>query len=367
MSTDYKTQINARKPEMETKVEEVIEKCVQFIVEKCGNGLEALVLVGSFSRGEGIVYPVNGKLKFLSDVEFWAVAKVSEFASLRVQRVGIEKEIEKHLKEQGVDVEVTVGITTKKHLQRFKPCIFTVETKRFGRVLWGDKNILDYLPIYLYEEINPIDGFILLNNRIVEQLILLNKINSEEAIYQYDIDRGYIQIVNSLLAFHRRYRSLRKQKKDEFSRLFAGMDYLKENASGLPTEVEHTFDYLNNSDGKALSKDEALSEWKELRNYFKEVWLYEAATLVGNKSYGLKELIKKFVSIPDFKSRIKGWVKVLVDKRCSILDARYSMRDLFRTSPQFLIYRQAVQAYFGNETDRAKIQRITQKWEIIVK
>ena len=60
---------------------------MKLIAGEWSDSLEALVLVGSFSRGEGITWQDNGRLRFLSDIEFWAVVEFNEFNELRVQRV----------------------------------------------------------------------------------------------------------------------------------------------------------------------------------------------------------------------------------------------------------------------------------------
>ena len=145
---------------------ELIVKYAEEITNKLKDNLEALILVGSFSRGEGI--------EGLSDIEYWAVVK--NIASVSMPDLKNEK--------------ITLNSTTRNHLSKLKPYIFAVEVKKFGKVLWGDKEVLDLIPNYDFKDIEPFDGFVLLNNRIVEQLILWNKIQEKKEVHAYDFDKG---------------------------------------------------------------------------------------------------------------------------------------------------------------------------------
>ena len=258
---------------------ELINKYAKEIAGKLGEGLEALILVGSFSRGEGV--------EGVSDIEFWAVMK----------------DLPKAEKPK-LDSNVSLGFTTRKHLKRLKPYIYTVEVKKFGKVLYGDKDILKLIPDYSYEDIKPIDGFILLNNRIVEQLILLDKIENGQEVNQYEFDKGYIQLVNSLLALNKNYRSLYPEKLKEFRKIS------KNSYSGLLNKAEEAFASINNQRSGIASPpqtlagrndikcEKALKKWLEVREHFKKVWLEE------------KGLFGKLMSKP-----LRFWIYYKASKR----------------------------------------------------
>lgn len=289
-------------------MDELISKYTNGIVEKLKGNLEALILVGSFARNEGIAYQNNGKTDLISDIEFWAVVK--NIPASRNRCCNNEK--------------VSLGFTTRKHLTQLKPYIYTLEAKKFGKVLWGDKGILDLIPDYDFKDIEPIDGFILLNNRIVEQLILRNKIQANEAIYNYDFDKGYIQLVNSYLAFNKRYRGLYPEKKEEFLKSYqnSGTDFIN--------KVKSAFDALSSPQNEVISRETAIIKWKELRNHFKAIWVYEADNL--NKFSGLRNI----------KDKLKRWL-------------------------QFLIYKCAIDEYFKENANCEKSRKIIQLWERFIK
>lgn len=342
----------------------IIDECVKYILSnKLSANIEAVIMVGSFSRGEEIICNYNGNTKILSDLEFMLVSKPVSFDKMKAICQAQEKEIEGYLKKLGYDLKVSLGFTTRQHLKRFKPYIFTIETKKFGKVLWGDEKILDLIPNYSFEDIEPIDGFILLNNRIVEQLIIFERIKRGEGVHQYEINKGYIQIANSLLAFHRQYKSLYPEKKEVFSKLFPSIDYLNKKVPGLASKVENALDSLKNAAFEAISHEEFMRRWQELRDYFKEVWIYEACKLANNIDTDLDHAINNFLRIPDFKSRLKGWVKMLSRGALKMNILRLN----FSSSPQFLIYQKAVKAYFSDNAESNQIDKIIKDWESFVK
>ncbi|MFA5090333.1 MAG: hypothetical protein WC510_04800 [Candidatus Omnitrophota bacterium] len=324
---------------------ELIHKYKDIIVSRLGGNLEALILVGSFSRNEGLIKQSNGKLELISDIEYWAVMsgrKVTRHTS----HVEIERELKDYLKKQNIEVDIAIKVTTKEHLRMLKPYIFTIETKKYGKVLWGDEKILDYIPDYTERDIVPLDGFILLNNRIVEQLIVWQKASSGQPTRYYDIVKGYIQLVNSYLAVNKTYKCLYPEKQEEFHRTYNGNSYLKD-------RVNQAFAFLKQPENIILAQDDALKQWQELRDYYRQMW---------------EQQLHIFVKTPSFIQGIKWWIKILVDSRKrSLFSFIEIFTNLFITSPQFLIYRYAAREYFSDNSNAFKINWIIKQWETIVK
>ncbi len=314
--------------------ESAVEKAAQRIIDALGSELiDALVLVGSHAREEAI----SG----VSDVEFLLVTKPHN-----------RKFVAKAIKENGLSgKKISIGITTQENLKRFRPLIFTIEAKRFGKVLYGDNAVLDLIPAYLSTNIETLDGFILLNNRIVEQLNLWLVIQSKHQINEYEIYKGYVQLANSLLAFNKSYRSLYEDKTREIKKFAIQPE--------LVTKIDDAVNMIKSVKLKLINSDEALKRWEELRSFFKETWLYEAASLLKKKEIPENDLIEKFVSIVRFKDKVRGWIKVL----------KVDWSDIpgFKTSPQFAIYQQAIKLYFSDTIDPRKAHKIINAWERFVK
>ena len=256
-------------------------------------------MVGSYSRGEAI--------EGISDIEFWAV--VEDLAKA---------------KNPGLGGNMSLGFTTKAHLKRLKPYIYTVEVKKFGKVIIGDPDVLDRIPDYSYEDIDPLDGFILLNNRIVEQLILLNKIEAGGTLSRYEIDKGYIQLVNALLPLKRKYRGLYNEKIEAFNNAY------KNDMPGLAEKAEEAVASIKSLSADVLDTEDALNKWHELRGYFKKAWLKEMA-LLGD---------------------VRAWLKILVSGKIS----------------RVYIYKKAYGIYFSDKYRNKELRDIViDKWNKDVK
>ena len=291
---------------------ELIEKYKDIIVRELNENLVALVLVGSFARNEGI--------DNVSDIEFLAVVK--DMPS-----------VEKICKAEG---KLTIGLTTQRHLERLKPYIFAVETKKFGKVVWGDNGILNCIPNYSFQDIATQDGFTLLNNRIVEQLMLWQRIKRGESIILYDLMKGYIQMTNSILAFHQCYRALYPEKEEAISKLFEEKNNFSALFPGLLEKIHAAFILLKNgSIIKSIDSKEALEKWEELKIHMKNVWNYENHNMKGLSS-----------------------LEILKDLARAIM---------VRGLPRFLIYRDALKEYFSDSPDEIRSADVVAKWEKYVK
>ncbi|MFC1590521.1 hypothetical protein ACFL42_03425 [Candidatus Omnitrophota bacterium] len=269
------------------------------------------------------------------------------------------KDIKKWSLSEGLDINISLGITTKGHLKVLKPYIFTIETKRFGKVLWGDEDILSLIPDYSYKDIDPVDGYCLLNNRIVEQLIVLGRLSSGYQIADYEITKGYVQLVNSILALKGRYASLYFQKKEAILKLIEEDPLLSRRVASFIDKIVPAFDSIYVQDTTTLTKDAALFEWRILRDCFRQVWIYETQYLTGANAQEFIELSKLFTHIPKPGSWIRHWGKYYLS----------GGMDLPRpwTIPQYQIYQRAISIYFDKPVDLVKAKGVTRDWERFVK
>ena len=318
--------------------EALINKEVNEVVDRFGReAVESIILTGSFARGENSAN---------SDMEFLTVLKPRFLKGIN-KPLGLEKE------------NISIGVTSRRYLARFKPLIFTVETKYFGKVLWGDDAILESIPEYTFDDIEPLDGFVLLNNRIVEQMKVKARIDRGETISKYDIDKGYLQAMNSILAVKRRYKGTYPEKREAIIKLFSEDKELFDTVQGLLPRIEEALADFTNGYTRYYLREEALAKWRELRACIHKIWLYELS---------LFAIKRNMFSIPGFGTRIKGWIKVLIKpKKIKSIGLLNIMTNFFRTSPQFFIYQSAAHEYFADNPDKAKIARIIEQWEVIVK
>ena len=130
---------------------------------------EAILLSGSWGRGEGTVREENGHVKILSDFEIITVTKLLKY------RGEIASLAERLSDELGVEINIAVV-----HPKRFlnnqirnlsfgfgRPTIVMYEIKTASKVLYGNKNLLKLNPIKP-EQIPIWEGLRLLLNRLIE-------------------------------------------------------------------------------------------------------------------------------------------------------------------------------------------------------
>ena len=351
--------------EQQTASELIINSVRDTVAARYAEDLEAALLVGSFSRGEEMFVREQDTVTFLSDIEFLFV--VPEAAFEKFKGLGCSQALQAALKQAGWNIEVSVGITTRQHLRKYKPYIFTVETRKYGKVLWGDADILRFVPAYTEQDISRLDALILLNNRIVEQLILLNTIETETQGASFLIDKGYVQVVNSLLAFEKRYKCLYPEKKYELIQLnVSGPDVFRQ--SGLDiTRCLDALERVIQRESVPVSRSEMMDQWRQLRVLFQNVWLYEISRLLNYEDLDLARGLKYILSIPDLMSCVRGWGKVWLKKAGQIFGAGDIVSKFCLTSPQFLIYRDAARLYFSDGSTRQERLDVIDKWQRIVK
>lgn len=306
----------------------MIDKVKNLILHESTDSIEALILVGSFARGEEIVREGDGKTVYVSDLEFLAVVKPEAVG----ERFDVKMD----------EIEVSIGVTTKEHLKRFKPYIFTVEVKKYGKVVWGDAKVLDLIPNFSERDIDPLDSFILLNNRMVEQIKLRKRMENGGIIESYDINKGYIQLVNSILAFEGQYHCKYPDKLKAFMDMDWGEDF--------KMLIREAFESLSVKKEVRYSLEDARERWFELREGFREVYKME------------KKLAHEHLD-----HQIKGWAKLFLQSKSHHFKFMEILGSIFVRSPQFLIYRQAAQIYFADEWKREEAADLIEKWEDIVK
>src|SRR5262249_31702226 len=74
-----------REPPHEARIRDALERCVAFVTERLPpSHLVAIVLTGSFARGEGSVLPRGEALRILGDLEFFVVLPAGD--AVRAER-----------------------------------------------------------------------------------------------------------------------------------------------------------------------------------------------------------------------------------------------------------------------------------------
>ena len=357
---------------VDEKIKEYILFCCDYLFERYPQKkLKAIVLTGSLSRGEGTILTCpNGSLRTFSDIEIMVVLACQSnlWQAKKTFRL-LKKEASLELANKGLPCDVTYGAISTKCLQRLTPAMFTVELQKHGKVIWGDKDVLNEMPTLQEANIPRIDAINLLFNRMMGQLIALDNIEHadskglEDAIYHSA--KVYLDIAGSLLTFQGKYEPTYLERARRFREEFSQIKqtWVGEKLKGFPQtldfwtnfKLEPSLDKLPyRKEGVTTSlsvlREYGLHLWTELVDYVKAAWVWESNQFLGSTwTENPVILAREYCAKESLKIKIRGWLKLA--KYSRLYKRRFSARrslGLFpHASPQTLIRLSGAIIYFN--------------------
>lgn len=175
----------------------------------CAKNLEAIVLTGSAASGEFSYFRTDKVLEVLSDYEFLVILKKSNLIQRTRLLNTIVGKVEKISRKYANPLfHVDVALLNKADIKGLKKDLETLELKTFGKVLVGDKRILELAPTVICEKIDMRDFSELLMKRTHETLLFTPRefvergvIEEEKRnfIFNYALCRNFLVIPSALL------------------------------------------------------------------------------------------------------------------------------------------------------------------------
>jgi predicted nucleotidyltransferase len=215
-------------PWHEERVRAGLARAVAFLQERVPPPvLAAVVLMGSFARGEGAVLRSADGLRVLGDIELFVVVRPSRsYRRLRRHCAGWGREASALLARDGVQVDLEFGPVELGYLrERARPSIFVWDLVQHGKVLWGPADLLDQVPRFGPEAIPREDALFLLFNRTVEQLEAWDQAAVPAGARVLDLAYQRVKLTldlaGSALAFSRAHCSQYRRRPAAFARLCA--------------------------------------------------------------------------------------------------------------------------------------------------
>lgn len=353
----------------------VLDHCVSAIGKDSNDySLIALILTGSFSRGEGSIFLDDLSVAHvLGDIEFFVVLDGGvEHSKLHSQLAVLSSDIERLLLEQQIDCKVEFSPVARNYFRRVRPSIFNYELLKHGKVVFGDKSILQEIPSFGAESIPPEDGFYLLCNRIVEQLIAVRSLRDSSGDIQYQILKLYLDMAGSCLVVSGRYAPTYAERVGLCAEAMAAENIIiaaDRRQSFLEILKTATAYKLNpNTNDCPLMSGPYSPElfWKlftEAASICRDVWGWELRHLFGasEKSEGWTIKAKRRFSA---RFVVREWLKFLLMAHRA--GQNYSVRravSLFtKGTPRTLIYAAAADLYFslaeGRTVDLGAIEQL---------
>lgn len=347
-------------------IQNVIDASADFVVARVPpSGLEALVLTGSFARGEGSVLEVDNHLRVLGDLEFFLVSSSSvDDRALRTRLAGLSREATARYGAGDVRVDIEFGSLELDHLRhRARPSIFLYDLVRHGRVVRGRADVLSDVPPFGPANIPREDALSLLFNRLIEQLDAYERAGHLQGEALLDLvqqrHKLVLDLAGSALAFQGWHTSSYALRPSAFARLTAATPAL---ARRLPGHFQRDLALAARSKidpavMKAQDRVPAELGVREQRAWIRQrivegvpaaaaLLAWELERLLG-RSGPLPLLLDRFLATPSWSRRAWDWAKVALAPMPAPLPVSVTRaaRLAWRSTPRALLYVAGALAY----------------------
>lgn len=177
------------------KIEKDLSYIKKEILSFYGNkNIFSIILCGGFGRGEGSIIKIGEKYEPFNDYDIVLITK-NRVPNHLLKNLG-----EKIANNIGIRF-VDIGVIKKTNLKKIGKTIFAYDLKNHSQVIFGDKDILDEIPLFSAKEISKIEGKIILFNRLICFLELtpdIDKLN--QGLDQKESKKMILQISKAVIA-----------------------------------------------------------------------------------------------------------------------------------------------------------------------
>ena len=350
-------------PRRDQAIRPVVERAVTFLLDRVGaDRIEAVILTGSLSRGEGSVVLGDDGARLLGDAEFLVVWKAPfNWPDVRRRTAELGRQATRELGCDGRVASIEYGPSDLLYLQRnIRPCIFAYDLLHHGKVVWGRADILTEVRPFGVVEIPPEDAVELIMNRMVELLMLEETHRANDPGREaraYHVVKITLDLAGSALAFAGQYVSSYAARAGRFASLLDSIPDLRAalpNSNGLLEDLDWatrcklapTEDLLFRRDLQGLVA--AISTWA------KDLWLWETRQWFGRPAGRFMDLVDEYVGREPRWRRVRGWAKFCLHplRPPGALSPLKLARFLLRASPQTLTYAAALLIFWSTMGER---------------
>jgi hypothetical protein len=345
-----------------------IERCAK-LAGSLSSKPEAIVLAGSFARGEGSVLEVEGRPQVLGDMEFMVFFPAgTDLNSLQAELSARAKEIRRELAPLA-DCEVEFSAVTPEYLRKLQPQIFGFELLAHGRTVWGDESLLANAPRFPASRIPKFDAWRMLNNRLLEQLEWADSIAGADKQQLlrilYQLAKCYIDMGTAVLLFAGKYES-------SYTARASALEALAQETTDCEMWFVHPLAERVGEctafklaprmemrplgvrlDASALDQVRAdiCRALTEMVPVARSIWRWAAARLSGHalqEKMQDAELRDAALSTQQMREVLKGWMKVALNSKVRREPefARRMATLISRGSPRYLTYCVASELFF---------------------
>ncbi len=347
-------QRSGSRSELATVKAVICEETASLCAKQFAGRLCAVVLTGSVARDEGSFVGDGERWKLLGDVEFFLIFEERAALPSKPEVELLRQKAEAALSARGIFCHIVFSPVHSEYLRKLGPHIFAYELRTFGRVVWGNFEVLSLIRSFSPADIPLEDAWRLLSNRMVEQLEVVAEPEGALDILperlHYRTVKFYLDMATSLLVFAGFYAPSYRERQERLSTL-AG--------TAAP---DMAWPFPLDSFARQVT---ACTEWKLSPNtadarrgwefcekaaeYAQLLWRWELARLTGARvRLSDRELFGKCMQLVPLGKRLRGWLVVL--RECGWHRSwrqwpRWG-RLAWRASPRYWVYAAASQFFF---------------------
>jgi hypothetical protein len=336
---------------MPSSADAQIADCVAELLAASFPRLRAVVLTGSVARGESTWIRSGGQCRLIGDAEFLLILPKPSSMPSAAQLGAVKAAIKARLRHERIAATIELSPVGPRYLRRLQPHIFAFELVTNGKVVWGDRQVLDLVPRFTAADIPLEDGFRLLMNRIIELLGRVSEAGRSGEIsgaVSYPAVKLWLDMATSFLLFSGEYRPsyrARAQRLSELSGLTLSCPVERERF--IAQVAMATRCKISGSTAYPVASTAALFGLIEDAH---ALWRWELARLTGTTTEAKDdELLRLWIAAQQLAPRLRGWASLV--KRCG---AGRSMAHLPQWlsqarcgSPRSLVYAAASRLFFA--------------------
>ncbi len=335
-----------------------LSAAIEFLLEEFGEEhLEAVLLVGSGSRGEASVLKTPHGHRLLGDLDLLVIARQPlRWRALRRRMHDLSSAATAGIGAEGAPLTIEYGPAGLSYLRNLQPSIFSFDLSHHAVVLWQRSDVLDMVQPIDVGAIPRIDALHLLMNRLAEILPSEPPPSPEASVeWSYQLDKVALDLAGSALAFAGRHESHYRGRAQALAALMDDDPSLRQSVSDperLLSSIEKAAEFKLNPGGERRAASEASGTVQQLKRWALELWSWEARQLFGGAARGVSaipDLLRAYVAHEGPQRRVRGWVKFVLHPLRPPPAATWSAlgRCGLRSSPQSLAFALIISMHAG--------------------
>jgi hypothetical protein len=330
---------------------EIIRAVVDLAVERFTRELRSVVLAGSLARDEGTWRNVGSHRHLAGDAEFLLVFRDPKSLPSTELTERLCRDAEAKLVDRQIDARIDLSPVGPEFLHCQRPHIFAFELITNGKVVWGDKQILNLVPAFTPADIPLEDGYRILLNRMTELLEALCE-PEDGAMFtdaiNYRSMKLSLDMATSFLLFEGVYEPTYRARARRLMEL-------SERSAPCPVPLGGFAERVQIATQRKLGEEHQpgiprFADLRELIDDLHLLWRWELEKLTSSRPHiSDRELMNRWIIGQPPIERFRGWASVARRygaTRC-LGQLPHWARQALRGSPRRLLYAAASDLMFA--------------------